>query len=143
VVEKALGGVVKSGSSKFADVLEYAVPPEEGRHGFFLMNYGNHDGEVVTGMIGCGAQICLFTTGRGTPTGFPFVPVIKITGNEETYKRMKLNMDFDASPVIRGEASVEELGGELFEKLLAVAEGQQTVAEMLGADELFCIARHS
>ena len=143
VVEKALGGVVKSGSSSFADVLEYATPPEEGKHGFFLMNYGNHDGEVVTGMIGCGAQICLFTTGRGTPTGFPFVPVIKITGNAETFAKMRLNIDFDASPVISGDATVDELGGKLFEKLLAVAEGEQTVAEMLGADELFCIARHS
>lgn len=143
VVEKALGGVVKSGTSPIEDVLEYADPSKDGKHGFFLMNYGNHDGEVVTGMVGCGAQICLFTTGRGTPTGFPFVPVIKITGNEETHKKMQYHFDFDASPVISGEATIDQLGKKLLEQVLRVANGEETKSEHLGADELFCIARHS
>ena len=89
VVEKALGGVHKSGSSPIVDVLPYATAPEEGKRGLFLMDYESHDGEVVTGMIGCGAQIVAFTTGRGNPTGHPLAPVIKVTGNYKTYAGMK------------------------------------------------------
>ncbi|MDY3867908.1 MAG: UxaA family hydrolase, partial [Pyramidobacter sp.] len=77
IVEKALGGVHKSGTSPLVDVIDYATPPEKGAHGLFLMKYESHDGEVVTGMVGCGAQIVAFTTGRGTPAGHPLAPVIK------------------------------------------------------------------
>ncbi len=65
IVEKALGGVYKGGKSPVVDVLEYAVPPSVDQKGLFLMNYESHDGEVVTGMIGCGAQLVAFTSGRG------------------------------------------------------------------------------
>ena len=141
VVEKALGGVHKSGTSPIVDVLQYATSPEKGRHGLFLMDYESHDGEVVTGEIGCGAQIVAFTTGRGNPTGHPLVPVIKITGNVKTYESMKENFDFDASGIISACDSVEQKGKELFDLVLRVAEGEKTAAEMIGGDELFCVAR--
>ncbi len=141
IVEKALGGVHKSGSAPIADVLEYAVPPKPGQRGMFLMNSDSHDGEVVTGMIGCGAQIVAFTTGRGNPSGFPFAPIIKITGNEFTYEKMKDSFDFNAGAVISEGASIPAMGRKLFDMLIRVANGEQTQAEKIGADELFCVAR--
>ncbi|MBQ9423897.1 MAG: UxaA family hydrolase, partial [Pyramidobacter sp.] len=64
IVEKALGGMHKSGTCPITDVIDYATPPEKGKKGLFLMKYESHDGEVTTGEIGCGAQIVAFTTGR-------------------------------------------------------------------------------
>jgi altronate dehydratase large subunit len=141
IVEKALGGVHKSGSAPIVDVLEYAVPPQPGKKGMFLMNSDSHDGEVVTGMIGCGAQIVAFTSGRGNPTGFPLAPVIKITGNDFTFAKMKDNFDFNAGTIISKGASINEMGRKLFDLVIRVANGEQTQAEKIGADELFCVAR--
>lgn len=141
VVEKALGGIHKSGSAPFQDVLQYAVPPEKGQHGLFLMDYESHDGEVVTGEIGCGSQLIAFTTGRGHATGHPLAPVLKITGNYKTYAAMTECFDFDASPVISGTASIEELGGRLLDLVIRTAGGELTAAEKLGGTELFCVGR--
>lgn len=141
IVEKALGGVHKSGTSPIVDVIEYAVCPEPGQRGLFLMNYESHDGEVVTGMIGCGAQLVAFTTGRGNPTGHPIAPIIKITGNTKTFLSMEENFDFDASGIISSGRSVEDLGAELLELVLAVAEGRRTSSELIGGTELFCVGR--
>lgn len=141
VVEKALGGVHKSGTAPFQDVLQYALPPENGNHGLFLMDYESQDGEVVTGMIGCGCQVVAFTTGRGNATGHPLAPVIKITGNYKTYATMTECFDFDASDIISKGASIEEVGEKLLELVIRVASGELTAAERLGGRELFCVAR--
>ncbi len=141
IVEKALGGVYKGGSAPVTDVLEYAIPPQPGQKGLFLMNYESHDGEVVTGMIGCGAQIVAFTSGRGTPAGFPFAPVIKLTGNNFMFEKMKENFDFNTGDIINGEATIKDKGKELFDMVVDVANGQQTAAELLESYELFCVAR--
>lgn len=141
IVEKALGGVYKGGTSPVVDVIEYSIPPAAESKGLFLMNYESHDGEVVTGMIGAGAQVVVFTSGRGNPTGFPFVPVIKVTGNDIMYNKMKQNFDYNASGLITGENTLVEEGQKLFDLLLRVANGEQTTAEIIEADELFCIAR--
>lgn len=141
VVEKALGGVHKSGTAPIVDVLDYAIGPKEKKAGVYMMEYESQDGEVVTGMVGCGAQIVAFTTGRGTPTGFPFVPVIKITGNDYCYNRMKADIDFNAGEIISGGATIDTKGEELFELLIRIAEGKQTKAEELKSGDLFCIAR--
>lgn len=141
IVEKALGGVHKSGTSPLVDVLDYATRPENSERGLFLMKYESHDAEVVTGMVGCGAQLVAFTTGRGTPTGHPIAPVIKVTGNAKTYASMEEDLDFDASRIISGEESVKDTGKRLFELVIRVANGEETAAEKMGGDELFCIAR--
>ncbi|MEJ2056660.1 MAG: UxaA family hydrolase, partial [Desulfofustis sp.] len=142
IVEKALGGVYKGGKSPVTDVLEYALPSSKpGQKGLFLMNYESHDGEVVTGMVGCGAQLVAFTSGRGTPAGFPLAPVIKLTGNSFMYEKMNENFDFSTSDIIEGRTTIEEQGQKLFEMVIDVANGKLTAAEKLESNELFCVAR--
>lgn len=105
------------------------------------MDSPSHDGEVVTSQVGAGAQIVVFTTGRGTPAGFPIAPVIKLTGNRDAWSRMKENLDYDASPVLDHKKTMDEQGKELFELVINVAEGQMTKAEIFGHNELFCVTR--
>ncbi|MDR3354226.1 MAG: UxaA family hydrolase [Synergistaceae bacterium] len=139
VVEKSLGSMKKSGEEKFVQVFKYADAPT--KRGLLLMDSPGHDGEVTTGEVAAGAQIICFPTGRGTPTGFPGVPVVKITGNPRTYERMKENMDINAGKVILGASSIIEMGEEIYAEIIEVASGKLTKAEILGHDEQFCVTR--
>lgn len=140
IVEKALGGVHKSGERPIIDVIDYAERSTKSG-GVLLMDSPSHDGEVVTGMVGSGAQIVVFSSGRGTPAGFPIAPVIKVTGNSRTFEKMKANIDFNAGAILEGASTIDEEGAELFELVRQVADGRMTKAEVLGHDELFCITR--
>lgn len=140
VSEKALGGIHKSGSSKFIGVLEYAQRPD--RNGLFLMKASSNDCDVVTSLVAGGAQIICFVTGVGAPTGFPGVPVLKITGNSETYRKMEDDIDINAGEVIDGLCTFERAGDRIYREVLAIAEGKTTKAEILGHDELFGIGRY-
>ena len=139
VVEKALGGLKKAGSAPFACVADYAHPPR--CRGLCLMDGPGHDGEAVSGLAAAGANVIAFTTGRGTPTGFPGVPVIKITGTPDAWRRMQGNLDFDASGIIDKGRSIHDMGLSLFETVLRVASGALTSAELLGHEELFVVSR--
>ena len=140
VVEKSLGGMKKSGTTgKFTEVFKSGDAPSN--KGLLLMDGPGHDGEVTTGAVAAGAQIVCFPTGRGTPSGFPGVPVIKITGNPRTFEKMNENIDINAGKVLTGEATMEELGCEIFAEILAVASGKLCKAEILGHDEQFCVTR--
>jgi len=141
VVEKSLGGMHKGGTSPVVDVFGYSEPLPPGKKGLFLMDSPGHDGEVITGMIGSGSQIVIFTTGRGAPTGFPGVPVIKITGNNTLFERMRENMDINTGDIISEGVTLEAKGQEIFDFVLDVANGKRVKAEILGHDELFCITR--
>ena len=105
------------------------------------MDSPSHDGEVVTSQVGGGAQIVVFTTGRGTPAGFPIAPVIKVTGNSRTWSKSNRDTDFNASEVLTNEKDIHECGQELLQLLMKVANGQLTKAETLRHDELFCVTR--
>lgn len=140
VVEKALGGIYKSGSKPIQGVVDYAEKPEK-LGGVYLMNSPGHDGEVVTSFVGGSAQIIVFTTGRGTPTGFPFVPVVKVTGNSFTFEKMSENIDINAGTIISEGEGIEVKGKEIFDFILGVASGKKAKAEILKHDELFCITR--
>ena len=88
--------------------------------------------QVRVPMAAAGAQIICFTSGRGTPTGFPLVPVIKITGNDKTYRLLEDNIDINAGTVVTGTKKISEVGQEIYEEILAVANGKQTKAEAMG-----------
>ena len=130
----------KSGSRPFVGTLGYSEAPQ--KHGLYLMDAEGQDGEVVTPMAAAGAQIICFTSGRGTPTGFPFVPVIKITGNNTTYQKMEDNIDINAGSIISGSKKISEVGDEIYQEILAVARGKETKAEAMGHGELFTIGRY-
>lgn len=132
--EKALGGITKGGTSIINQVVRYAESPKE--KGLVIMDTPGYDVESVTGMAAGGAQICVFTTGRGTPIGNPIIPVIKITGNRDTYENMLDNMDLDTSGVIMGEKSISECGERILKELVDVCNGKYTKAESYGFEEL-------
>jgi altronate dehydratase large subunit len=132
--EKALGGISKGGSSSINEVVRYGEIPE--KNGLIIMDTPGYDIESVTGMVAGGAQICVFTTGRGTPIGNPLIPVIKITGNKQTYENMFDNMDLDMSYVISGEKSIDECGEIILQEIVDVCNGKYTKAESYGFGEL-------
>lgn len=143
VSEKALGGILKSGHRPFVGTLEYSERPDlDACPGLYLMNAEGQDGEVVTPMAAAGAQIICFTSGRGTPTGFPFVPVIKITGNDHTFHMMEDDIDINAGTFVTGEKTLAEVGEEIYEMIEAVANGRLTKPERDGHCELFTIGRY-
>ncbi len=131
--EKSLGCIYKGGHRAIQAVYDYARPVD--RKGLVIMDTPGNDPASIAGMVAGGAQIIVFSTGRGTPTGHPLVPVIKITGNPATYARMSDNIDFDASGAISGSASLEELAEDLFGLMTKVADGERTKAERLGFTE--------
>jgi altronate dehydratase large subunit len=127
IEEKSLGALAKSGSSRFEDVIEYGEPIRV--PGLSMMDSPGREPELLTGVSSSGASLVLFATGRGAPQGFPFVPVIKITGNPRTLERMREHMDCDVSGVMNGTQSLDEAARVLLEQLLRVIDGEQTKAE--------------
>ena len=137
--EKSLGCIHKGGHSTINAVYDYAKQVKS-KQGLVIMDTPGNDPSSVAAMVAGGAQIVVFSTGRGTPTGNPLAPVIKITGNKLTYANMIDNIDVDASPLIYGTKTIEELGQELLKLTQEVACGKQTKAESLGYTEM-AIAR--
>ncbi|MCQ2560855.1 MAG: UxaA family hydrolase [Clostridia bacterium] len=132
--EKSLGCIHKGGHTPVNEVYDYAKPVEA-KKGLVIMDTPGNDPSSVAGMVAGGAQIVVFSTGRGTPTGNAISPVIKITGNRITYQNMKDNIDIDASPVIYGPQTLEEMGDVLLKEVVEVANGKLTKAESLGYTE--------
>lgn len=130
IEEKSLGCIYKAGHYPIEGVLHYGEIPQE--KGLYIMDSPGQDIESITGMLAGGATVVIFTTGRGTPTGSPLAPVIKITANKETYLKMTDNIDIDASSIISGEKSIEQVGKEIFQEIIEVANGKLTKAESLG-----------
>ena len=141
IEEKSLGATHKAGErTRLEDVVAYAAPITS--RGLTVMDTPGLDVESVTGMVGGGAQVVLFTTGLGTPTGNPIAPVVKITGNGRTAATMADNIDVDVSGVISDAESLDEAAGRLFDEMIAVASGRPTAAERLGHRE-FAIHRRN
>ncbi|MGB9867482.1 MAG: UxaA family hydrolase [Bacillota bacterium] len=138
IEEKSLGCIHKAGRSTLQQVVKYAEVPCA--RGLVLMDTPGHDIEQITGMVAGGANVVIFTTGRGTATGSPLVPVIKVASNSGTMARMRDNLDFSAERVISGEETIEQAGERLFDELLRVCSGKLTKSEIFGHHE-FAINR--
>jgi altronate dehydratase large subunit len=133
IEEKSLGCIHKAGSAPIQGVLDYAECPS-GR-GLYVMDTPGMDVESMVGLAAGGVSVMVFTTGRGTPTGNPILPVIKVTANRRTAERMSDNIDLDLSGVIEGTLSMERAGQRILDEILAVAGGKLTRSEQLGHTE--------
>jgi altronate hydrolase len=128
---KSAGAARKGGVSPVSDVIDY--PEYVRKPGLTLQCTPGNDVESVTAQVGAGCNLVLFTTGLGTPTGNPIAPVVKISTNSTTGERMHDIIDFDAGPIVKGEATVAELGEKLLELAIDVASGTRwTKAEQRG-----------
>jgi altronate dehydratase large subunit len=134
--EKSLGCIYKAGTSPLEKVIPYASQPTG--KGLVYMDTPAHDIEQLTGMVAGGAQVVVFTTGKGTPVGSPIAPVIKATANRNTFLKMRDSMDIDVSKILQGKETVGSAGKRIFEEIIAVASGKITKAEKLGQRD-FCI----
>lgn len=133
IEEKSLGAIAKGGTAPVNGLVEFAEPLPVGG-GLVLMDTPGYDVESVVAKVAAGAQVVAFTTGRGSTTGNPIAPVIKVTGNPKTWERMQNNMDVNASTVIDGE-SIDTVGKRVYDELLAVADGKRTESEKRGLEE--------
>jgi len=141
IEEKSLGATHKGGErAPLEDVVGYAAPIA--RKGLTVMDTPGLDVEAVTGMVGGGAQLVVFTTGLGTPTGSPIAPVLKITGNARTARQMADNIDLDVSGILDDTETLDSAADRLFAEVLAVASGKPTATETLGHRE-FAIHRRN
>jgi len=131
--EKSLGAIRKGGTSAIMQVVKYAEKPSQ--KGLVIMDGPAHDVASDTGMIAAGAQVIVFTTGRGTPLGSPVAPVIKVSSNSTIYHRMKENIDINAGVILDGGESIQSVGERIFKEIIDVASGKLTRAEILGHNE--------
>jgi altronate dehydratase large subunit len=144
IEEKSIGAYCKSGDSAISGLIKPGdvprkgglylldvVPDGEPRFGFPNIN----DNAEIAELIACGCHVILFTTGRGSVVGSAISPVIKVCANPETYNRMSDDMDVNAGRILRLEASVDEVGKEIYCTVLKVASGVQTCSESLGHQE--------
>jgi altronate dehydratase large subunit len=113
IEEKSLGCLYKGGSTPLREVVEYAMRPTE------------------RGMVAGGAQVVVFTTGRGTPTGSPIAPVIKVATNTAIFGRMRENLDVNAGAIVDGTRSLDQVGAEIFDWIVEAANGRKPAAEEL------------
>ncbi len=130
ILEKSLGAVSKGGTANMMEVVEYAEPITE--TGFVFMDTPGYDPHSITGLVAGGATINCFTTGRGSGWGCKPSPVIKLASNTTMFKKLAGDMDINCGVIADGEASVAEVGEQIFREILAVASGKKSKSEELG-----------
>jgi altronate hydrolase len=133
ILEKSLGAVAKGGTTNLVEVYRYAEPITG--KGFVFMDTPGYDPVSATGQVAGGANIICFTTGRGSVFGCKPAPSLKLATNTPLYRRMTDDMDINCGPIADGEASVQEIGRQIFELVLATASGRKTKSEELGMGE--------
>ena len=139
IEEKSYGALAKSGTNPLQGILRtYGLPPSKG---FFLQvgepgsGYFHGDPEGINQFAAHGAHLALFTTGCGSTTG-GLVPVIKVIANPNRMQLIRDNADFDATPIILGERTIQEMGEALYDEIVAVAAGKLTRSEIFGHFEV-------
>jgi altronate hydrolase len=131
---KSAGAAKKGGTSPVTGVLDY--PEYSSEPGLNLQCTPGNDVECVTAQVGAGANVVLFTTGLGTPTGNPVAPVIKLSTNSDLARRMPDIIDIDTGGVISGESTIEQMGERILERVIQVASGElRTKAELLAQND--------
>jgi altronate dehydratase large subunit len=128
--EKSLGAIAMGGTAPIAEVCGYGVRPSN--KGLIVMDSPGREAELLTGMAAAGCSVIAFSTGRGAPQGFPFVPVIKITCSRTAATRMADHIDLDISGVLDEELSLPDAGARIFRDLLEVATRRVTKAGLNG-----------
>jgi altronate hydrolase len=132
IYEKSLGAIAKGGSTALVDVVGYAEPVRA--KGFVVMDTPGYDPVSMTGIVAGGANVLVFTTGRGSVFGCKPAPSIKVATNTPMYRHMIDDMDIDAGVILDG-TPVEAVGQQIFEEILVVASGQKTKSELSGVGE--------
>jgi galactarate dehydratase len=127
ILEKSLGAVAKGGSMPLMEVYEYAEPITE--PGFVFMDTPGYDPVAVTGQVAGGCNLVVFTTGRGSVSGFKPAPCIKVATNNEMYEHMSEDMDINCGGIVDGSDSIQLAGERIFERIIAVASGERTLSE--------------
>jgi len=130
ILEKSLGAVAKGGTTNLVDVFEYAQPVTA--RGFVYMDTPGYDPVSATGQVAGGANMILFTTGRGSAYGCAPSPSLKLSTNTELWQRQQEDIDLNCGEIADGAATIEEIGGRLLELILATASGEKTKSERFG-----------
>lgn len=128
IEEKSLGCVYKAGTRTLMDVIDYAKPVVS--KGLTFMNTPGNDIEQLSAMVADGANICVFTTGRGTPTGSAIMPTIKMSSNTFCYENMNDAIDINAGSIIDGIKTKEEVRDELIDLIVRISKGELVKAEL-------------
>jgi altronate dehydratase large subunit len=131
IAEKSMGCIFKGGSTKINQVVDYGEVPTE--KGLILQDGPGYDGDSMAGLAVSGAQLMFFSTGRGTPAGFPALPVIKVASNSRLYEAMMDDMDVNAGTLVEGKP-LENLRSEMVDLMTRVINGEKTKAEVNGMD---------
>ena len=131
IAEKAMGSICKGGTTPINQVVDYGEAPTE--TGLILQDGPGYDGDSMTGLAVSGAQLMFFSTGRGTPAGFPAGPVIKVASNTRIYEAMRDDIDINAGVLVEGTAR-GALRDHMIERMVRVINGEPTKAEQNGMD---------
>ncbi|WP_193369571.1 UxaA family hydrolase [Pelagibius marinus] len=130
ILEKSLGAAAKGGTTNLVGVYKYAEPVTA--KGFVFMDSPGYDPCSVTGQVASGANVVCFTTGRGSVFGFKPSPSIKLATNSAMYARLSEDMDINCGGIAEGDRTIEQVGREIFEKVLEIASGTPSKSEALG-----------
>ncbi len=133
ILEKSLGAVAKAGASNLADVVEYAQPVNES--GLVFMDTPGYDPVSATGQVAGGANVICFTTGRGSVYGCKPTPSLKLATNSLMYHRMSEDMDINCGAILDGGKSVQQVGEEIFRRIIEIASGERSQSEVHGFGE--------
>ena len=139
IAEKALGSICKGGTTTINQVVEYGEAPTE--PGLILQDGPGYDGDSMTGLAVSGAQLMFFSTGRGTPAGFPGLPVIKVASNSRVYAAMPDDMDVNAGALVEGKTR-DALRDEMIDLMRRVINGDPTQTERNGMDVFTIMTVH-
>lgn len=131
IAEKSMGCIFKGGTTTINQVVDYGQVPSE--KGLILQDGPGYDGDSMAGLAASGSQLMFFSTGRGTPAGFPALPVIKVASNTRIYEAMKDDMDVNAGSLVEGR-SLDDLRAEMIDLMIRVINGEKTRAEENGME---------